>query len=610
MTDPRRFGLGVSAGELPGDLRPIRPREPRPEHDPLHPPRPPAGVEFRCPLGATAAISLNLQAVHGRSLRSMPPSTPPDGSAAAEAVPIIPSDLPGTSPRAGTVTAYRRPRGPSLEEVTLGAEGPLGAPTYRGIEDVQEPNHQEAGHPGTFPNRPERNAAGPTSSPNRTAEGRAQEPNRQEAGHPGTFPNRQERNATGLGGTRNRAAEGRAQEPNRQEAGHPGTFPNRQERNATGLGGTRNRAAEGRAQEPNRQEAGHPGTFPNRQERNATGLGGTRNRAAEGRAQEPNRQEAGHPGTFPNRPERNATGLGGTRNRAAEGRAQEPNRQEAGHPGTFPDRQERNATGLGGTRNRAAEGRAQEANRQEAGHPGTFPNRQERNATGLGGTRNRAAEGRGAWRPGVLQPEERGPASLLRADRYPCLLPLASAGPARRHRPGRLARSRAATRGLGLRGLAARVFGPRESRRQSRLPASVGTLSVRVSSFTTVMSRTVPSAWRTAWTRSTTWRICERSPSTFVPEAWVSIIRPDSLSSSCARWTSRRTETPAPIGIAWISAVVFMGLEVKGLTWYRAALTAAYHASVRPPRDRCDRTRPVPHTRLIDPIGGGISLVR
>src|SRR5271157_3494230 len=40
MTDPRRFGLGVSAGELPGDLRPIRPREPRPERDPLHPPHP------------------------------------------------------------------------------------------------------------------------------------------------------------------------------------------------------------------------------------------------------------------------------------------------------------------------------------------------------------------------------------------------------------------------------------------------------------------------------------------------------------------------------------------------------------------------------------------
>ena len=61
------------------------------------------------------------------------------------------------------------------------------------------------------------------------------------------------------------------------------------------------------------------------------------------------------------------------------------------------------------------------------------------------------------------------------------------------------------------------------------------------------------------------------------------MIRPDCLSSSCARWTSRRTETPAPIGIAWISAVAFMGLEVKGLTWYRAALTAAYHAGVRPP---------------------------
>src|SRR5271165_4245344 len=183
------------------------------------------------------------------------------------------------------------------------------------------------------------------------------------------------------------------------------------------------------------------------------------------------------------------------------------------------------------------------------------------------------------------------------------------------HRVGRIGRHRQITHlarnaftihyvPLGLESSA-----PRESRRQRRLPASVGTLSVRVSSFTTVMSRTVPSAWRTAWTRSTTWRICERSPSTFVPEAWVSMIRPDCLSSSCARWTSRRTETPAPIGIAWISAVAFMGLEVKGLTWYRAALTAAYHASVRPPRDRCDRTRPVPHTRLIDPIGG-INLVR
>src|SRR5271157_5701258 len=53
-----------------------------------------------------------------------------------------------------------------------------------------------------------------------------------------------------------------------------------------------------------------------------------------------------------------------------------------------------------------------------------------------------------------------GPESLLQGDRVPRLLPLAGAGPARRHRLGRLARSRAATRGLGLRGLAARVFGP------------------------------------------------------------------------------------------------------------------------------------------------------
>ena len=68
--------------------------------------------------------------------------------------------------------------------------------------------------------------------------------------------------------------------------------------------------------------------------------------------------------------------------------------------------------------------------------------------------------GRGGWRSGVPPPQGRGPASLLRGDRVPRLLPLAGAGPARRHRLGRLARSRAATRGLGLRGLAARVFGP------------------------------------------------------------------------------------------------------------------------------------------------------
>ena len=96
--------------------------------------------------------------------------------------------------------------------------------------------------------------------------------------------------------------------------------------------------------------------------------------------------------------------------------------------------------------------------------------------------------------PASLGPQGRGPESLPRDDLAPRLLPLAGAGPADRHRLGRLARSRAATCGLGLRGLAARVFGPRKSCRQRRLPARVGTLSVRVSSFTTVMSRTVPSA--------------------------------------------------------------------------------------------------------------------
>src|SRR5208282_303879 len=97
----------------------------------------------------------------------------------------------------------------------------------------------------------------------------------------------------------------------------------------------------------------------------------------------------------------------------------------------------------------------QEPNWQEAGHPGTFPNRPERNAAGPASSPNRAAEGRGTWRPGVLQPEERGPASLLRADSHSCLPPLAGAGPTFWHRLGRLARSRAATRGLGMRGLAA-----------------------------------------------------------------------------------------------------------------------------------------------------------
>ena len=72
IAGPRRFGLGVSAGGLPGDLRPLRPREPRPERDPLHPPRPLAGVKYRRLLGVAAAIGLNLQAVHGRSMEYAP----------------------------------------------------------------------------------------------------------------------------------------------------------------------------------------------------------------------------------------------------------------------------------------------------------------------------------------------------------------------------------------------------------------------------------------------------------------------------------------------------------------------------------------------------------
>ena len=103
-----------------------------------------------------------------------------------------------------------------------------------------------------------------------------------------------------------------------------------------------------------------------------------------------------------------------------------------------------------------------------------------------------AEAGRGGWRFGVPPPQGRGPESLLRGDRASRLLPLAGAGQARRHRLGRLVRRRAATRGLGLRGLAARVFGPPGEPPSEGLPARVGTLSVRVSSFTTVMSRTVP----------------------------------------------------------------------------------------------------------------------
>ena len=129
---------------------PLRPREPRPERGPFPPRRPPAAVEFRCPPGVAAAIGLNLRAVHGRSLRGRPHNTPPDGSAAA-AVLIRGSDPPGQgSSRLIGDQADHLPR-----EVTPGAEGPLGAPTYRGIKHVQEPNQQEAGHPSTFRNRPE-----------------------------------------------------------------------------------------------------------------------------------------------------------------------------------------------------------------------------------------------------------------------------------------------------------------------------------------------------------------------------------------------------------------------------------------------------------------------
>ena len=187
---------------------PLRPREPRPERGPFPPRRPPAAVEFRCPPGVAAAIGLNLRAVHGRSLRGRPHNTPPDGSAAA-AVLIRGSDPPGLLPGQGSSRLIGGQADHLPREVTPGAEGPLGAPTYRGIKHVQEPNQQEAGHPSTFRNRPERNAAGPASSPNRAAEGRVQEPNRQEAGHPGTFPDRPERNAAGPASSPNRAVEGR-----------------------------------------------------------------------------------------------------------------------------------------------------------------------------------------------------------------------------------------------------------------------------------------------------------------------------------------------------------------------------------------------------------------
>ena len=49
------------------------------------------------------------------------------------------------------------------------------------------------------------------------------------------------------------------------------------------------------------------------------------------------------------------------------------------------------------------------------------------------------------------------------------------------------------------------------------------------------------------------------------------------LEQFVARWTSRRTETPAPIGIAWISAVAFMGLE-PGIKNRGAKFWAAFQA--------------------------------
>ena len=114
MTDPRRFGLGVSTGELPGDLhRSARANPDRSATRSILPARPQEwSSDARSELPQQlASTSRQFTVDH---LWSTPPSTPPDGSATAEAVPIIPSDLPGTSPRAGTVTAYRRPRGPSL----------------------------------------------------------------------------------------------------------------------------------------------------------------------------------------------------------------------------------------------------------------------------------------------------------------------------------------------------------------------------------------------------------------------------------------------------------------------------------------------------------------
>ena len=147
MTDPRRFGLGVSAGELPGDLRRSPARTPTGATRSILPARPQewsfdARSELRQQLAST---SRQFTVDH---LWSMYPSTPPDDSATAEAVPIIPSDLPGTSPRAGTVTAYRRPRGPSALGSHSRSRG-----SARGAHLSRDRGYPRAKPPGSGPPR-------------------------------------------------------------------------------------------------------------------------------------------------------------------------------------------------------------------------------------------------------------------------------------------------------------------------------------------------------------------------------------------------------------------------------------------------------------------------
>ena len=106
-------------------------------------------------------------------------------------------------------------------------------------------------------------------------------------------------------------------------------------------------------------------------------------------------------------------------------------------------------------RNRAAEGRAQEPIRQEAGRPGIFLDQQDRNAAGPGGTN---PSRRGSRSPAFRRPSARGERTGVPPPSRSRSTPTTSGwrGQARRHRPGRLARSRAATRGIGgMRGLAA-----------------------------------------------------------------------------------------------------------------------------------------------------------